>query len=411
MPNVRQHLVVLGLDGVPLDLARALAATGRFPQLARLLAWHATTLPSERPAVSAVNLASLLTAASPGRHGVFGATHVDPAAYALVPACASALRVPSLIDRLAEAGLTGAYVLPPGFATAGLPPDAAPAGFAASAPDQGAGDGAALLRELRASLASRRAALDELPAKADRDLLLVILPETDRLFRAFFPAVLQPEHDLHAVVLDVLADWDRTIGCVLDRYDALPEPKRCLALAGNGFAPLVTEVDLNAWLSAVGLLTTAPDPENPGKVRIMPHQTAAFALDDGRIHINVKERFARGVFHEHVAAKLAGELREALLALAYEGQPVMEAVHLAEECYEGPLPRNAPDLVCVARPGLLLTGRLDRTEVFGRYEDSGCPSPHGALYCDSAGEQPASPSQVGAAIARALQLSEPAGRP
>ena len=244
-------------------------------------------------------------------------------------------------------------------------------------------------------------------AGGDFDLFMLVLTETDRLFHFFFPAVAHPEHALHGAVLDLLADWDRAIGLVLDRYDALPDPKRLLCLADHGFTELVTEVDLNVWLAGKGLLKTAPGAQNEWDSRILPHATAAFALDPGRIYINVKERFARGVFHEHVAEKLALELREELLTLTFEGRPVMEAVHLGREIYDGPMLRRAPDLVCLGRPGLSLTGKFNRTEPFGRFGRTGCHSAHGALFCDTAGERPATTTEAGRIVARFFNLPEP----
>lgn len=431
MPHDRKRLVVLGLDGLPLDLARSLAATGRLPNLDRLLTLHPVAIEAELPELSPVNWTSFLTAAGPGRHGIFGFVGIDPATYALGPVDATAIRVPTLMDRMGPAGLTAKYVNLPcaapvrplagaiiaGFPETDLdravyPPELARnlrlAGYRIEADtSRGAADFDALARGLRATLASRRAALEMLWAGGDFDLFMLVLTETDRLFHFFFPAVAHPEHALHGAVLDLLADWDRAIGLVLDRYDALPDPKRLLCLADHGFTELVTEVDLNVWLAGKGLLKTAPGAQNEWDSRILPHATAAFALDPGRIYINVKERFARGVFHEHVAEKLALELREELLTLTFEGRPVMEAVHLGREIYDGPMLRRAPDLVCLGRPGLSLTGKFNRTEPFGRFGRTGCHSAHGALFCDTAGERPATTTEAGRIVARFFNLPEP----
>jgi predicted AlkP superfamily phosphohydrolase/phosphomutase len=431
MSNDRKRLVVLGLDGLPLDLASALAQTGRLPNLARLLEMNAAAIEAELPELSPVNWTSFITAAGPGRHGVFGFVGIDPATYALGPVDATAIRVPTIMDRATAAGLTAKIVNLPcaapvkpltgaiiaGFpetdlARAVYPPELAQnlrlAGYRIEADTtRGASDFDVLASGLRATLASRRAALEMLWSGGDFDLFMLVLTETDRLFHFFFPAAVHPEHALFGAVLDLLADWDRVIGLVLDRYDALPGPKRLICLADHGFTELTTEVDLNAWLSAKGLLRTAQGAQNEWDARIQPHQTAAFALDPGRIYINIKERFARGVFHEHVAEKLAMELRDELRALTFEGEPVMEAVHLARDIYEGPMLRRAPDLVCLGRPGFSLTGKFDRTDIFGRFGRTGCHCAHGAIYCDTAGERPATTTEAGIVVARYLNLPEP----
>lgn len=435
MPHDRKRLVVLGLDGLPLDLARVLAATGRLPNLARLLEINAVAIEAELPELSPVNWTSLVTAAGPEDHGIFGFVGIDPAAYALGPIDAAAVRCPTLLERLTEAGLTSRVVNLPcaapvsplrgsiiaGFPETDLdravyPPELANnlrlAGYRLEADTtRGAADWDLLARELRATLAGRRAALEMCWAAGDFDLFLFVLTETDRLFHFFFPAVAHAAHALHEAVLDLLTDWDRVIGLVLDRYDALPGEKRLLALADHGFTELVTEVDLNAWLRGRGLLTLAPGATDEWDARIRPHQTAAFALDPGRVYINTKERFARGVFHEHIGVKLARELREELLALTCEGTPVMEAVHLGDDLYPGPQRHRAPDLVCVGRPGYSLTAKFDDRDLFGRHGRFGCHSPHGALFCDTAGALPARVREAGLEIARFFNLPEPTERP
>ena len=431
MSQPRKRTVVLGLDGLPLALAQSLAASGRLPNLARLLAIDAASIEAELPELSPVNWTSFLTAANPGRHGVYGFVGIDPASYRLGPVDASAIAAPTLMTRATQAGLVAKLVNIPcaapvsplsgaiiaGFpetdlARAVYPPELAQnlklAGYRIEADTtKGAADFDTLARELRATLASRRAALEMLWAGGDFDLFMIVLTETDRLFHFFFPAVARPEHRLHGAALDLLADWDKLIGLVLDRYEALPEPKRFFALADHGFTELETEVDLNVWLAGKGLLRVEPGATGEYDARIIPHHTAAFALDPGRVYINIKERFARGVFHEHVAEKLAEDLRGELLAIVHDGRPVMEAVHLRGEIYAGPQLRRAPDVVCVPRPGVSLTAKFNRTELAGHYGRFGCHSPHDALWCDSEGSRPERTSDAGAVVAASLGLPEP----
>ena len=431
MPHDRKRLVVLGLDGLPLTLARALAASGRLPNLDRLLAIDAASIEAELPELSPVNWTSFLTAAGPGRHGIFGFVGIDPASYRLGPVDASAITAPTLMERATAAGLVAKMVNIPcaapvkplngaiiagfpetDFDRAVYPPELARnlklAGYRIEADTSlGAADFDGLARSLRATLASRRAALEMLWAGGDFDLFMLVATETDRLFHFFFPAVAHSAHQLHGAVLDLLADWDKLIGLVLDRYEALPGPKRFIALADHGFVELETEFDLNVWLASKGLLKTQPGAADEYDARIVPHHTAAFALDPGRIYINIKERFARGVFHEHVAERLANELRDELLTVTLEGKPVFEAIHLRSEIYSGPQVRRAPDVICVPRQGISLTAKYNRTELTGHYGRFGCHSPFDALWCDSEAARPARTSDAGAVVAAYFNLPEP----
>ncbi|MBF0514821.1 MAG: alkaline phosphatase family protein [Desulfovibrionaceae bacterium] len=423
MTTPRPRLAVLGLDGLSLTMARALTASGACPNLARLaLAPEAATLQAELPELSPVNWTSLATAASPGRHGVFGFTRINSGDYTLSLTDALDVACPTIFERLTKAGLTskvvnlpGAYPVRPikGLMIAGFvahdleravyPPHLrgvlARENYKLEADtNRGEADLDYLLAELRATLASRRKALELFFDDQAWDLFALVLTETDRLQHFFYPALASPAHARHAAVLDFMRDWDLAVGDFLTRYDKLPRPKRLIALADHGFTELKVEVDLNAWLRRAGYLTYARAPQNEWDSASIGHPTAAFALDPGRIYMHAKERFARGVFHEHIARDRAGELRQALLGLRHEGEPVMEAVYFPEEIYEGPLTRRAADLICLGRPGYSLTGKFGRQDVFGRYGRSGCHTAHGALYYDSAGARPKGPAEAGREI-------------
>jgi len=427
MRQSRPRCLVLGLDGLPLSLAKSLALEGTLPNLALLaLDDRAATVDAELPELSPVNWTSFATAAGPGEHGIFGFTRMDPASYELSMIDATHVKAPTIFERLGESGLTStvinlpaAYPVKPlrgtcisGFVAPELSRAVHPkllASFLAkngylleADTTRGAADPDYLLAQLRQTLRSREYALDLLWKGGDFDLFVLVLTETDRIMHFFFPALEDPAHPLHAAFMELLGEWDRLIGKFLGLYDDLPEPKRLLVLADHGFARLKVEADLNAFLMREGLLRLSPDAKDEWDGRaIMPHQSAAFALDPGRVYINTKERFARGVFHQYVAENLRLELREKLSSLTFEGEKVMEAVYFPEEIYEGPQMRHAPDLICVGRPGFSLTGKFNRTEIFAppeKYGRFGCHAAHGAIFMDSQGSRPARVRDVGAAV-------------
>lgn len=412
--RARPRFAVLGLDGLPLDLARTLAATGRLENLAALCQSPFTRdIDAELPELSPVNWTSFATAQGPGTHGIFAFTELDPVAYTLSLVDASAVACPTIFDRLGARGLTSKVInLPAAFPARPLrgamiagfvapdlsravhPPELAAllakTGYLIEADTtRGAADPDHLITQLRRTLKSRETALDLLFTGHDIDLFVFVLTETDRILHFFYPALADAAHPLHEAFLDLLVHWDRLIGAFLSRYDDLPEPKRLMVLADHGFAALRTEVDLNAWLARQGLFTPQADAAGEWDSRGAAHGSAAFALDPGRIYLHTKERYARGVLHEHAARDLRERLIGDLSGLTFEGEPVMEAVYRAEDLYDGPMLRRAPDLVCVARPGFSLTGKFDRTEVFGRFGRFGCHAAHGGIFHDSAGAAPA----------------------
>jgi len=76
----RRRMAVLGLDGLPLSLARELGAA--LPNIGRL-AQGAVSVRAELPELSPVNWTSFYTGEGPETHGIYGFSRMDPASYRL----------------------------------------------------------------------------------------------------------------------------------------------------------------------------------------------------------------------------------------------------------------------------------------------------------------------------------------
>lgn len=414
----RTRLVVLGLDGLALPLARRLCALTDFPALTSLIRdSRARQVASELPELSPVNWTSFFTASGPGEHGVYGFTRLDPASYALSITDSSHVCTPTVFDRLGSHGLVSKVLNLPntypakpmrGMLVAGFvapeltravhPPVLASIlarqGYILEAEtNRGRAEPDLLLNGLARSLAARRAALELLWGGLDFDLFVYVLTETDRLFHFLLDAVLDEAHGLHARCMELLRLWDLSVAHALALYAALPEPKRLVVLADHGFAPLITEVDINVWLMRSGFLRLLPGLAHPDggqwdAARIAP-ESCAFALDPGRIYLHDRERFGRGRLNRREAMVLREEIRQRLLELRFEDRPVLEAVYRGEELYQGPQAQRAPDLICVGHPGFDLKAKFDRREIFGLFGRTGTHTTRDAFFWDSQGAQPA----------------------
>lgn len=465
--DTRPRLVVLGLDGLPFSLARHLCARGRTPNLARIAASpNASALAAELPDLSPVNWTSFYTASGPETHGVYGFTRFNVTSRELSLADFSQVAAPTIFDRLGERGLTSRVInLPntyparpiPGMLISGFvahdlaravhPPfllgPLAGAGYRLEADTaRGGSDPAHLLAELRATLAARRAALRLLWPDLAWNLFVLVLTETDRLFHFLWDAVTDEAHPLHPACMDFLAEWDALVGEVLDLTKALAardgRPVRLLALADHGFGPVRAEVDLNAWLRGQGLLRQV----TPGGVELcheldattLHPDSAAFALDPGRIYLRTRRRFPDGTLDDAQGRALTERLRRDLLLLTFEGAPVFRAVLPADEVYgpeasgtvisgagaasPGPsatapaMRWAAPDLVCVPTYGFDLKAKWNRTQVFGlpeQYGRTGTHTPDDAFWYDSQpdGPAPVSVRDAGAVVLRHFGLDAP----
>jgi predicted AlkP superfamily phosphohydrolase/phosphomutase len=398
------------LARLPLYLARKLAAAGVCPHLARLLP-AARTILAELPELSPVNWTSLLTASGPEEHGVFGFTRINAHSYAISIADFSQVRMPTLWDRLGEAGygsrvinLPNTYPARPlkGMMVSGfVAPDLCEALYPPflngvlhdyvleSDTSRGASDPEYLLAGLRRSLASRRKAFELLWRDQNWQLFILVLTETDRLLHFLWDAVSDPAHPLHQDCADFLRTWDACIGCVTEAAACLDA--RLVVLADHGFTALTVECDLNAWLRAQGwLVQSLPSERSPELDGSCIHpRSAAFALDPGRIYLHTRRRFARGSLSDEEAARLLPRLREQLLALRWMEAPVFSAVLCAEELYNGPMLPLAPDLVCVPDSGHDLKAKFNRPGIFGRFGRSGVHTRDGGIFYDSGGGAPA----------------------
>lgn len=417
----RARCLVLGLDGLPLDLARTLGKN--LPNIGRLaLSADSSAIRAELPELSPVNWTSFFTAADPGEHGVYGFVRINPASYELGIADFSHVQTPTIFDRLGEKGLASRVVNLPntyparpingmlisGFVAEKLEKAVFPPFLASQLKavdylleadtNRGAEDPDYLLSQLRHTLRSRLAALDLLWPDLDWDLFVLVFTETDRLFHFLLPAVTNEKHRLHAPCMELMGQWDRAIGKVLDRFDALPEPKRLISLADHGFTELVIEADLNRWLEELGLLHFTAPPEHLLDATRISSSTSAFALDPGRIYLHSKDRFSRGKLDDSKTLAMRTRLRESLLNLTWNGRRVIEEVHVGSELYSGPQVFAAPDLVCVPGKGFDLKAKFGQKEVFSMQGRFGTHTADGAFFYDSHGSRPDRVRNVGIEI-------------
>ncbi len=415
----RKRMVVLGLDGLPLSLARELGNS--LPNIHRL-AQNATTVRAEIPELSPVNWTSFFTGEGPEKHGIFGFSRIDTQTYETSVSDSTHIKCPTIFDRLGKAGIVSRVVNLPntypakplrgmlisGFVAHELKKAAHPPFLAeqlaqtgykleadTSRKDQ---DLDYLLTELRQTLASRLKGLDMLWTDLSWDLFVHVFTETDRLFHFFMDAVLHPTHPHHLECMRFLAEWDTAIGVFLDRYDALPEPKRLMVLADHGFTEIKTEVCINTWLKQQGLLTLSAPPANGWDSSIIDRASMAFALDPGRIYLHTPDRFTRGQVASTEKHSLIENIRTGLLHLTWDGERVMEHIYTADELYPGACSDQLPDLICQARPGFDLKAKFDRKECFGLHGRTGTHTVDGAIFFDTHGFHPERMRDIGTAI-------------
>ncbi len=419
----RPRCVVLGLDGLPYSLAQKLSQTDRFPNLRKIaLSSGSQPIHSELPDLSPVNWTSFYTASGPEHHGIFGFTAINPINYRLSISNYSMVKCPTIFESLNLSNrickvinLPNTYPAKPlkgmlisGFVSVDLQNAVYPPFLYPRLKDEnykleadtrkGRNDPDLLFSELNKTLTSRRRALELFWPDLEWDLFVLVLTETDRLGHFFFPSIIDSKDPFHSLCLDLLGHWDKVIGEFLERYQALPEPKRLLVLADHGFTSLTTEVDLNVWLEQSGLLQMQYLPSNEWDSSCIGSKTKAFALDPGRIYLHRASRFGRGCLSEEEALTLRGELICELKKLTYNQEPVFEDIVCGQDLYPGADSPQCPDLVCIPRPGIDLKAKFDRHEIFGYFGRTGTHTYKDAMFFDSQQKQICSVKEVGSEV-------------
>jgi len=408
-PQQRSRCVVLGLDGLPLKLAQHLGNS--LPGINRISA-QATSIQAELPELSPVNWTSFFTAAGPEEHGIFGFARIDPNTYQAAITNFDQVGIPTIFDKLGEHGLVSRVINLPntyparplrgmlvsGFVAEKLEKAAYPPflveellnkGYRLEADTtRGATDPEHLFNELEKTLSSRLDALEIMWPDLAWDLFVLVFTETDRLFHFLMPAIKDKTHPIHQRCMKFLALWDKAINVALDRYEALPAPKRLIVLADHGFTNLKTEVDLNTLLRQHGWLQQTRTPNNEWDSSTIAGDSIAFALDPGRIYLHTRDRFSRSSTDRATAQRVLPLIQQALENLTYDGEQVIEKVFNAKELYPGPMLNKAPDLVCLARPGFDLKAKFNRNDIFGIHGRFGTHTAHGAIFYDSQGHKP-----------------------
>ncbi len=130
-----KRVLVVGLDGAAWEIIRPMAAEGRLPCLAGLMARSGCyELRSTAPPITPPAWSSFATGEPPDVHGIFGFNYPNPNDYSLRLTTAADLQRPALWQRLSRAGLRvllldAPFTFPPpsvnGFAVSGFPTPAA----------------------------------------------------------------------------------------------------------------------------------------------------------------------------------------------------------------------------------------------------------------------------------------------
>jgi predicted AlkP superfamily phosphohydrolase/phosphomutase len=388
------RMIVVGLDGMPFGLMERFAQDGTMPNFG-VLAREAIFRPmtSSIPEVSSVAWSSIITGTNPGEHGVYGFMDVAPGTYRLTFPNFNSLRVSPFWER-AGSGRSVVINVPTtfpareingvlisGFVALDLERATVPRSlvprlqrmdYRVDVDSEKAHQSLDFfLRDLDETLQARIGAYRYLWSQEAWDTFVLVFTGTDRLAHFLWDAYEDEGHRYHAAFIDHFRQIDEVIGEIarsLGKGDSL------VMLSDHGFERLDKHVFVNYLLKENGLLAFE-DGASPN-LRAITDDTQAFALDPGRIYINLKGKYPKGCVEPGDRQTVINELEAMFGSLETEGKKVIRHIYRGEELYAGPEAHRAPDLVLLGNTGYNLRGnmkatRLLATDVFaGKHSQS-----------------------------------------
>lgn len=406
---MQRKALVIGLDGVPCTMLQTLMHNGIMPHMSSLTVdSRFAPLLSPLPPLSSVSWSSFMTGHGPGVHGIFGFTDLSADFDLRLPSFLD-LKTPTIFERLGEKGLRSVVINLPATYPARRIPGVLVSGFVApdlqraTWPPDLAGelrsmgyhididlpacreDHDRLFEELHRTLEVRERTAGMLWERESWDLFVLVITGTDRLLHFCHDAWTDPKHPRREAFLQYFNSIDAVVGRLAQRFADIRDAEKALVLlSDHGFCQAKVELYLNRVLQDAGLLNyRTTRPRLPSDID--PATTRVFVLDPGRVYVNTRSRFNKGVVSEGQRQEVLDAALRLLTNIRIEGQHVIEKVIPAEQACPGPLRHLGPDAVLLARRGVELKGAPHANQVFapsqlqgGHTQDNAFHLYHGA---------------------------------
>jgi len=375
--------IIIGLDGVPLRMIEDFTSNGIMPNTAGLLANGAIKkMRSSIPEISSVAWSSIITAVNPAQHGIFGFIDLQPDSYKMKFPNFSDLKAKPFWDKAGGESvivnvpstypvrqMNGVHIS--GFVSIDYEKSIHPK---ALVPDLKQMD-----YRLDVDATKARTSMDEFLEDVDKTLtarikayrylwdncnwqtFMLTFTGTDRLMHFLWNAYEEKGHQHHEFFIDHFRKIDQAIGEIADK---MAEGDALIMLSDHGFERLDHDVYINYLLAREGFLQFQPG-QDPSLNSICPG-TKAFALDPGRIFINLQGKFPNGNVGPQEKDACLEKLENLFGSLKREGKNVIKYVYRKQDVYEGPYLNEAADLILIAESGFNLKGAMTSTELFAK---------------------------------------------
>jgi predicted AlkP superfamily phosphohydrolase/phosphomutase len=401
----RRRVALIGLDGVSYDQIIDLSNNGHIPNIAKLMEEGSLSkMKTSSPPISPVSWTSCITGVNPASHGMFGYMDRRRESYGIYFPNALQIVSPQIWDYVTFANKSTVAVNVPqtypakeingvmisgfvslDFKKAVFPNQLCPAleqidyridvDFNEDPMDRNI-----IYEELLYMLKKRRETFNYLMDRVDWNLFVGVISGTGRINRYLWNDYADLSSEWNADFIYYFKKVDDLVG---DLSDKTADDTEFILISDHATAASKGAFYLNTWFRNEGLLKMKSD----GKVTfddIDPTGTKVFALDSGRIYINLKGVMPDGCVEPgDEYNNLRESLIEGLLTLKDEStrMPIIKAISRKEDLYQGSLLKRAPDLVLEAVPGYELSSDIDQDCLLGKNKYEGVPTSQDAFFC------------------------------
>ncbi len=372
--------VIIGIDGVPFELMDDLSDKGVMPSFNELKKQGTfLKMRSSIPHISSVSWSSIITGKNPAEHGIFGFTDLVDNTYTLSFSNFNTLKedpfwikndhknvIINVPMTYPSKPMNGVHVA--GFVALDLKDSVSPKAYLPLLEklnyiidvDSGlAHDSKDLfIKQLFETLEIRKKLYEQLWENVKWDVFMFVVTGSDRLGHFMWDAYEEEDHKYHKDFLRYFTEVDKIINDIVSKMD--PEDK-LIILSDHGMERIKTNVNLNMFLKQENILKLKDTEKNYNKI---DDGTKAFAMDPGRIYINLEGKYPRGSVRPEDKEKIIEQLIEIFSKLEYGGKKVIKKIYRKEEIYEGKYLESAPDLILVENPGFRLKGKIDAAHLF-----------------------------------------------
>ena len=375
--------VIIGIDGVPYDIMKDLSDRGIMPNFKSLREKGIfKKMQAPIPEISSISWSSMITGKNPGEHGIFGFMETIDNSYSLrFPNFESLKQKPFWKKQKGKSviiNVPSTYPAKPmdgflvsGFVALDLKNSVYPKKYIEKLKDmdykidvdsqKGHKSKLLFLKDVFETLDSRVKLGNYMWDEIDWETFMFVITGSDRLMHFLYEAYDDEDHKHHEDFLNYFKKVDEAIGKFLDK---MKKDDNLIMISDHGFEKLETDVYVNNVLKENGFLEMDDEPKK--RYKNIKKGSKAFALDPGRIFINLKDKYPKGSVDSKDKEKVMKKITEIFENLEKSGKKVIKKVYRKQDLYEGPYTENAADLILLSNPGFNLRGSLGKDEVFSK---------------------------------------------